>query len=153
TYASGGVQVGGEKSAAGFERGDDRSAAADGVKVVDPERDPRLASHGQQMKHGVGRASGGGDTGDGVFERRASENARGAYVAAQQIHYQPSAGESDLVFSGIDSRDSGSPHRRKADEFKRGGHGVGGELASARPGPRAGHVLQFLEVILGHSPC
>src|SRR5262249_3333753 len=56
-----GVEVRGEKTAAGFEVGDDRNARADAVEVIDGKRDLCFVGDGQKVQDRVGRAAGSGD--------------------------------------------------------------------------------------------
>ena len=53
---------------------EDWDARANGLEIVDGERDVGGVGDGQQMQDGVGRAAGGHDHGDGVLERLAGHD-------------------------------------------------------------------------------
>ena len=48
------IDIDGDKFAAGLEVDEDRGAVADGLEVVERERNSGLPRHGEQVQHGVG---------------------------------------------------------------------------------------------------
>src|SRR5690242_8727701 len=57
--AAGFVDIAGDEITAGLEVDEDGGALVDGLEIVDRERHFGLASHGEQVQHGVGGAAGG----------------------------------------------------------------------------------------------
>ena len=66
---------------------------------------------------------------------------RGRMFVAHRVHDHFAAAERHVVLARVHLRDRGGAHRREADQFHHGGHGVGGELAAA--GARAGAGVVF----------
>ena len=146
--ASGGVHVGGDEAAGGFQVGEDRGALADGLEIVDVERDSGLARNGQQVQHGVGGAAGGGHRGDGIFEGVGGEDIQRANSAAKQVHHHLAALQGDFFFLRRERGNAVEAHRRKADQLHHGGHGVGRVLAAAGSGAGTGDVFQGLQLVI-----
>src|SRR5439155_7460526 len=66
--AAGLIDVDRDELAAGLQVYEDRGAVADGLEIVDGERHTGLPRHGEEVQHGIGRAAGSSDSGDGVLE-------------------------------------------------------------------------------------
>ena len=139
------VDICGHVAAAGLEIDDKRGAFADHVEVIDGQRDTGFAGHGEQVQHGIGRATRGGDARDSVFERLPREDVARGHVLAHDVHDEVAAARADVVFARINGGDARRAHGREADQFHDRRHGVGGELAAA--GARAGtsDVFDFVQ--------
>ena len=103
-HAAGAMHIGGHKTSGGFQIGEQRSALADGLKIVDLQIDFGFARDSQQMQHGVGRSAGRGHGCDRIFKRIASENIARANSLLQQIQHDFAAIESDLILLRHPSR-------------------------------------------------
>ncbi len=143
------VEVARHKAPARLEVGNERGARADAVEVVNAQFDSGLVGNGEQMEDGVGRAAGGGDAGDGVFNGVAGQDLGGAEVTAEEFHHDLPGGKGKLVFFFNHRRGTVEAHRADAEELHDGGHGIGGELPAARARARTGRVFNLLELRLG----
>ncbi len=159
--ATGGIEIGGGVLAARHHVADERGALRDDIEIVDRQRDVALLRQGEEVEHGIGRATAGGDTGDRVFEGVAGEDIARADAGFEQIHDELTGAATDLHLAGIDDvalgalasfllfigdgRGGGAAERRETDEFHRHGHGVGGVLTTARAVGRAGVILDELQ--------
>ena len=112
-------------------------AIADGLKVVDRQRNIDTACHRDQMQHRV-RAAPQSHHGDhGVFKRRAGHDVTGLDVVFQQFQDR-FAGTSAFVFlHRVFRRRACRIGKRHAERFDGGRHGVGGVHPPARPGAGA----------------
>ena len=108
------------------------------VEIIDGERNVELARDGDEMEHGVGGTAAGGDAGDGVLDRFAGDDLRGAAIGADCVHEDVAgfAGGGVLVFRC--GGNAGEIDGRDAENFTGHGHGVGGELAAACAGAGTG---------------
>ena len=75
---------------------------------------------------------------------------RGRMLALDQLHDLLAGGHAERVADFIGRGRAGRIRQREADRLGHGRHGVGGELRAAGAGRRAGHLLQFVEVVAGH---
>ena len=147
--AAGAVHVEGDVAAAGPEVADQGGALGDLVEIVDAEFDAGLAGEGEQMQDDVGRAAGRGGAGDAVFEGFAGEDVARLDAAAEDVHDELAGGLADVVLARVGGTDGGRAHRRESEEFKGGGHGIGGVLRSAGAGAGTGverDLVQFVVV-------
>ena len=80
--AAGGVEIGRDEAAARLEVGDERNRCADAIEVLEAERDAGLFRDRHQVEHGVRRAAGRRNRGDGVLERLRRENLPRPQIAA-----------------------------------------------------------------------
>src|SRR3954447_20069338 len=147
--AAGLVQVGGDVAAAGLEVAQHRGGRADAVEVVDVEVDPRLAGDRQQVQDAVGGAAGGGARGDRVLEPRLGDDLARALAAREHVHYELAGLVGDLGLARVLGRDHRGAHGADAEHLERHRHRVGGELAAAGAGARAGDVLEVDQLLLG----
>ena len=74
----------------------------------------------------------------------------GAEIGAEELHDELTTGEGGGIFSGGHGRDAVGPHRRDAEEFHDGGHGVGRELPAARACPWTGAVFNRFQLCVVH---
>ena len=102
------------------------------------------------MQHGICRAAGGSDSGDGVFDGGLGDDFGGSDVAAQKIHDKFACAMACMSFAGIRGGNAGESHGSNAEKFADESHGVGGELAAARARSGAGGFFQCLEPRVGH---
>ena len=105
-----GVEIGSDKSSSGFEICNDRDARTDAIKIVNRKRDFRFVGDGQKVQHGVCGAAGRGDAGDGVLNRRFSNDFRGSKVTAEKIEDELTGTVTSGRFSCICRRNTGESH-------------------------------------------
>ena len=103
--AAGAMQIGGDEAATRLEIREQRHTRVDAVEVFDVERHLRFVGDGEQVQHGVGRAAGGGDGGDGVLERVARDDLPRPHAALQHVHHH-----------GAGARAPRRPCRRRSPE-------------------------------------
>ncbi len=96
-HAAGAMHIRGDKTPGGFEIGEQRSALAHCLEIVDLQIDAGFAGDSQQMEDGVGRSSGRGHGCDGVFKRIASQDVARVNSFAQHIQYDLAAIEGNLI--------------------------------------------------------
>src|ERR1019366_3004304 len=105
---------------------------------------------GEQMEHGIGRATRGGDSGNRILECGASENVARQNALPQHVHDDLTAAEGDFIFARVHGGNAIEAHGRQANQLHDRGHGVGGVLAAAGAGAGAGNVLQLEQFRVGH---
>ena len=102
------------------------------------------------MEHGIGRAARRRDGSDGVAERSERDDLLRANIFAQQVHHELAAIDGDLPFARVHGGNFICAEGRNSEKGDRRGHGVGGELAAASAGARAGVVFEVAEFLRGH---
>ncbi len=150
--AAGLEHVLGDVAPAGLEVGDIGRAAEDLGDVEQVELDADLMRHGRQVQRRVGRAARGGDHGGGVLQRLQRDDVARADIAGDQLHDLLAGGGAELVADLVRRRRAGRIGQSEADRLGNGRHGVGGELRAAGAGRGARHLLDLVEVLVGHQP-
>ena len=113
---------------------------------------PRFVGDREQVQHGVGRAAGGRDGGDGVLERVARDDLTRPHAAPQHVHHHARrrAAPTPTLSSSV-AGTLALPNGEMPRHLAHGGHRVGGELAAAGAGARAGLPLERVEVRRAHA--
>ena len=88
TRTAGVLVVARDTLATGLEVADERRLFADDVEVVDRERDIKFTRDGDEVQHGVGRATGGAHRADGVFKGFARHDLRRLKACADDVHHE-----------------------------------------------------------------
>ena len=111
--------------------------------------DAHLARDGQQVQDGVGRAAGGRDRERSRSPATPGDQVARPQAAAQHVHHQLAGREGDLGLRGVLGGDQARADRADAHHLEGHRHRVGGVLAAARAGARAGRGLDVVEVLVG----
>ena len=98
------------------------------------------------MQAGVGRAAGRRNHGRRIFQRRAGHDIARPQVQLQQLHHRFAGFPAHLVARFECRRRAGRAGQGEADGFGDAGHRVGGELAAARAGRRAGDQFELQQI-------
>ena len=132
------AQVLGDVAAAGLQVGDVGRALEDLGNVVQVELDARThaRSPADAGRHWSSRRRRRRPR--GVLQRLAGDDVARADVALEQVHHRLARGLGIGVAALIGRRSAGRAGQRQADRLGDAGHGVGGELAAAGAGRRAG---------------
>ena len=136
--ASRGMQVLLDEPSAGLEVGEVGHAAGDGLEVGGPERHLHRAGHGDQVEHGVRRATERHDDDHGVFEGPPRHDVAGLEIALEQPADRGCRPEALVELAGVLGRDRRRVGKRHAERLDRGCHRVGGVHAAAGARPGAG---------------
>ena len=75
---------------------------------------------------------------------------RGLIPLLQRIHDDFAAAEGNLIFARVHGGNAVEAHRREADQFHHGGHGIGGELAAACARAGTCHVFDRQQFGVAH---
>ena len=89
--------------------------------------------------------------GDGVLDRLAGDDLRGAHVVAHQLHDQPPGLLGRVALARVERGDAVQARRADAQELERHRHRVGGELAAAGARAGAGDVLERVQLLARRS--
>ncbi len=102
------------------------------------------------MKGGIGRPAGGGDHRCGVFEGLAGDDGAGPQVGLDELHHLLAGSHAEPVAEFVRGGSAGRIRQRKPDRLGDRRHRIGGELRPTGAGRRARHLLQGLQVLIGH---
>ncbi len=148
---SGPVEIRGDEPSPGLEVAEDRNPFAQGLEVVDRERNPGRVGDGEQMKDGVGRPPHRHGHGDGIFEGLAGQDMPGKDLFFDRPHQNLRGSLRALaglrIFRGHGGRE-GEAHAHGLDGR---GHGIRGIHPPAGSGSGAGAALD-LEKLLPVDP-
>src|SRR5207244_10820472 len=117
------------------------------VEVVQLELEAELPRDREQVEDAVRGAAGRGDRSDRVLDRLAGEERRRAEVFADELERERARALRRLGLRRVERRDRVQTRRADAEELERQRHRVGGELAAAGAGSRAGDALQLVDVV------
>ncbi len=149
-HAAGFVHVLGHVLSARLEVGDVGRFLENLAHLQKVEVDSRFVGDRRQVQAAVGRPAGGGNDHGGVFQRLSGDDVARPDVLGQQRHHRLARRLGVFVPGFIDCGRAGGPGQRQADGLGHAGHGVGGELPAAGPGPRTGDAFQLMQFFVTH---
>ena len=136
------VQVHREVPPGRLEVAQHRHLPPDPLEVVDRPRHAGGVRDGEEVQHGVGRASDGHDHGDRVLDRLARHDVARLQVCLHRLDEHPRglARRRDLLLVRV--RHRRGVRQAHPERLERGAHRVGGVHAAARAGPGNGTPLE-----------
>ena len=115
--ASCAMHVRSHEASRGLEIGEQRSASADRLEILNVQLNSRFARNRQQVQNRIGRSARRRNGRDRIFESVARENIAGLDSVLQHVHHNLAAGERDVVFQRIHRWNAIEAHRRKPDHL------------------------------------
>src|SRR6202162_6667242 len=102
------------------------------------------------MQYCVCRAARSRYTGDGVFDGGLVYDLRWQNISAKKVNDKFPGSITGFGLCVVRSRSARKAHRRHSKKSANQRHGIGGKLAAAGAGSRAGHAFQRGQTLLTH---
>ena len=144
-----GVEIGHVELAARLHVGDVRDVRPDAVEVGERKVDAGLVGDGEQMEHGVRRATERKGDHDGVLEGFFGQDVASPNVLLEQVHDGLARRNRIVIAAAVDGRRACTPRQRKPQRLADAGHGVRREHAGAAPLGGTRVVLDEREFFVG----
>ena len=131
--------------AGGLQVGENGHLFADAAEIVERKLDVGGMSHGEKVKHGVGRTAEGDDDRDGVFKRLFRHDVAGTDAGLEQSQRGFTGAAAIVLFLRPDGELGRTVGQAHAERLDGRGHGVGSIHAAARAGAGDGAGFDGLE--------